>query len=212
MHVSSVRFPCNAHPGYGGGVERPCGQRNTIVRCQPRQAQTPDARRQTRRVFRLTRIAYPLNEMEDAPGLREELVGGMDVCLILSQRIERNKPRRDSRPARGLGGTSSAISKTIEFPAISKPQARLFIHPYIHPSPRSHHHPEIMSRIRPSARPPIRPLCHLPFLYQDPPHLRARSPRHPRPGFPLWVGGWVGGAAIPNEYTKSMRCRWARGP
>lgn len=99
-------LPCNAHPGCGGGggVERPCGQRNTIVRCQPRQARTPDARRQTRRVFRLTRIACPLNEMEDAPGLREELVGGMDVCLILSQRIERNKPRRGSRPARGLGG------------------------------------------------------------------------------------------------------------
>lgn len=58
----------------------------------------------------------------------------MDVCLILSQRIEEKKDSEEN-PAR-WGRISSAISKTIEFPSISKPQAiRSFIHASKSPVP-----------------------------------------------------------------------------
>lgn len=124
----------------------------------------------------------------------------MDVCLILSQRIERNKPRRDSRQ-RGLGRTSSAISKTIEFLAISKPQARLFIHPYIHPSPRSHHPPRSSPEfVRPPDRPSVRCATFLSFT-KIPHTLGLAAPGIPAPGSLSRLGGGVGGVAIPNEYT-----------
>lgn len=122
------------------------------------------------------------------------------VCLILSQRIERNKPRRDSRPSAGWGGPLPLYRRQLSSQPYQnhKPSVHSSIRPSKSPIP-----PPLRScpEFRPSARPPIRPLCHLPFLYQDPPHPRSRSPRHPRPGFPMWVGGGVGAVAIPNEYT-----------
>lgn len=185
---------CNAPSRAGWASLR---QRNTIDRTIARPAGS-DAGRKTHGIPQ--RISRLVRRSKSSANDRENwYAGGMDVCLILSQRIERNKPRRESHQ-RGGGRFSSAISKTIEFPAISKPQAvRSFIHASIQvpapTTPRDH----VQNS---SARPPIRPLCHLPFLYQDHPHPRSRAPPPPNVLRRLVVGGLVVGA-IPSEYTLS---------
>lgn len=107
-------------------------------------------------------------------------------------------------PSAGWGGPLPLYRRQLSSQPYQnhKPSVHSSIHPSKSPIPpplRSC--PEfVRPPVRPP-RPPIRPLCHLPFLYQDPPHPRSRSPRRPRPGFPMWVGGRVGGVSIPNEYT-----------
>lgn len=204
----------------GVRVERPCGRRNTIVRCLP--GRPGDAIYTSRGGFltaheRTTCIPSRGTNGEGKGGKKRNMAGGNGCVLILSQRIERNKPGRDSRQRVGLGRTSSAISKTIEFPAISKATSRPFIHPSIHPiqvpapttntSPRDHVQ---NSSVRPDR--PSRPLCHLPFLYQDHPHPRSRIPVIPAPGAQRTSGEVWGKGRSRMNIQKSMRCRWARGP
>lgn len=87
-----------------------------------------------------------------------------------------------------------------------KPQAtfRSFTHsmcPFIQVPPRLPPHTEIMSKtssVRPPNLPPIRPLCHLPFLNQEPlTPLVSRSPVISARGFLTWADG----GTIPYEYT-----------
>lgn len=205
----------------GVRVERPCGRRNTIVRCLP--GRPGDAIYTSRGGFSHGSRASNIRSVTGQPMGREEegrrrIWWGEWMCvLILSQRIERNKPRRDPRQRGGMGRTSSAISKTIEFPAISKATSRPFIHPSIHPiqvpapttntSPRDHVQ---NSSVRPDR--PSRPLCHLPFLYQDHPHPRSRIPVIPTPGAQRTSGEVWGKGRSRMNIQKSMRCRWARGP
>lgn len=149
-----------------------------------RQARTPDASR------------------EDCPGSREApalfdgmetglriLVGGW-MCLILSQRIERNNAE-EIPPAREGGRVSSATSKTIEFPAISKPQAvRSFIHTSIQvpaPTEPPRSCPEF---VRPTDRPPIR-CATFPSFTKIPHTIGVATPVIPAPAALRRLGeGW----------------------
>lgn len=194
--------PCNAHPGPRGGPLSVLADDVTpSYDACPAGPGTPYTSRggfsHSSRASNIRSVTRHQRGREEE-GRRGIWWGEWMCVLILSQRIERNKPRRDSRQRGGLGRTSSAISKTIEFPAISKATSRPFIHPSIHaiqvPAPTTNTSPRDHvqnSSVRP--RPPIPSVVPPSLPLPRSPTPSASHPRHPRPGDPTQVGEEVGG-------------------
>lgn len=167
-------------PAREGGLSVPCGRRNTIVRCLPgRPGDAIYLPAHEQHSFR-DGIKWALTAREEE---RRVWWGEWMCVLILSQRIERNKPRRDSRQRGGWGGPLPLYRRQLSSQPYQKPQAvRSFIHPYIQsksplPPPTP---PEIMSRFRPSAH-PVR-CATFPSFTKIPHTLGLASPSSPPPG------------------------------